>query len=67
MEQQMSLRHIRIAELVESLEKLTQLIDLHKKTTQNESMIKQYEFKRMELLTELQGLFKPMNLKLEVA
>ena len=67
MEQQMNLRHIRIAELVESLEKLTQLIDLHKQTTQNESMIKQYEFKRMELLTELQGMFKSMNLRLEVA
>lgn len=67
MGKQMSIRHIRIAELIESLEKLTQLIDLHKQTTRNASMIKQYEFKRMELLTELQDLIKPFSMKLEMA
>lgn len=67
MEKQMSMRHIRIAELIENLEKLIQLIDLHKQTTRNESMIKQYEFKRLELLTELQTLLSSLSLRLEVA
>ena len=67
MGQQMSIRHVKIAELIENLEKLTQLIDLHRQTTRNSSMIKQYEFKRVELLTELQKLLRPLNVKLEVA
>lgn len=66
MEQQMSARQIRIAELIENLEKLAQLIDLHKQTTQNASMIKQYEFKRKEFVDELQGFFKPLSLRLEM-
>ena len=66
MEQQMSMRYIRIAELTENLEKLTQLINLHKQTTRNNSMIKQYEVKRAELLAELQVLFRSLSVKLEV-
>lgn len=66
MEQQMSVRQIRIAELIENLEKLAQLIDLHKQNTRNESMIKQYEFKRKEFVDELQRLFKPLSLRLEL-
>jgi hypothetical protein len=66
MEQQMSARQIRIAELIANLEKLAHLIDLHKQTTQNASMIKQYEFKRREFMDELQELFKPLGLKLEL-
>ncbi len=67
MEQPMTARQIRIAELIENLEKLTHLIDLHKRTTLSASMIKQYEFKRGELVTELQGLFKSLSLRLELA
>lgn len=66
MEQAMSARQIRIAELIENLEKLAQLIDLHKQTNRNASMIKQYEFKRKEFVDELQGLFKPLSLRLEL-
>jgi len=66
MEQQMSARQVRIAELIENLEKIAQLIDLHKQSTQNASMIKQYEFKRKEFVDELQGLFKPLSLRLEL-
>ncbi|MBP6812108.1 MAG: hypothetical protein KA138_11345 [Saprospiraceae bacterium] len=66
MEHSMSARQIRIAELIENLEKLAQLIDLHKQTTRNASMIKQYEFKRKEFVDELQGLFKPLSLRLEM-
>ncbi len=62
----MNSRQIRIAELIEHLEKLAHLIDLHKQTTQNASMIKQYEFKRKEFVDELQGLFKPLSLRLEM-
>ncbi|MDX2247728.1 MAG: hypothetical protein SF052_13170 [Bacteroidia bacterium] len=65
MEHQMSMRYIRIAELIENLEKLTQMINLHKHTTRNSSMIKQYEFKRLELLNELQNFFTPLNFRLE--
>ncbi|MBC7774947.1 MAG: hypothetical protein H7246_05860 [Phycisphaerae bacterium] len=66
MEQSMSTRQIRIAELIGNLEKLAQLIDLHKQTTRNASMIKQYEFKRKEFVDELQGHFKPLCLRLEL-
>jgi hypothetical protein len=66
MEQSMSARQVRIAELIENLEKLAQLIALHKQTTRNASMIKQYEFKRQEFVDELQGLFKPLSLRLEL-
>lgn len=55
MEQPMTARQIRIAELIENLGKLTQLIDLHKRATRSVSMIKQYEFKRGEFVAELQG------------
>jgi hypothetical protein len=67
MEQPMTARQIRIAELIENLEKLAHLIDLHRQTTQSISMIKQYEFKRGEFVAELQSLFKPLNLRLEWA
>ncbi|MFN0036299.1 MAG: hypothetical protein ACKVUS_14640 [Saprospiraceae bacterium] len=66
MEQLMNVRQIRIAELVENLENLAHLIDQHKQTTRNASMIKQYEFKRKEFVDELQGLFQPLSLRLEL-
>jgi hypothetical protein len=67
MEQQMSPHYIRLAELVENLEKLTKLIDLHRQSTKDNSMIKQYECKRDEMVSELQDLLKPMHLRLELA
>jgi hypothetical protein len=67
MEQQMSPHYIRLAELVENLEKLTKLIDLHRQSTKDNSMIKQYECKRDEMVAELQSLLKPMHLRLELA
>lgn len=63
----MDYKYIRIAEITEQIEKINQMIDLHEQTTDNQSMIKQYAFKRDELITELQEIFKTFNLIVQQA
>lgn len=62
MEQYMELKYIRMAELVRDIEKLNAIIDLHQQTTQSLLMIRQYQFKHGEFLSELQDLLKPVRL-----
>lgn len=62
MEEEMDLKYIRIAELVEQTEKLTELILLHKQGSNQVSTIRQYELKRNELISELQELLTPARL-----
>ena len=63
----MDLKYIRIAEITEQIEKINQMIVLHEQTTGNQSMIKQYVFKRGELIMELQEIFKTFNLIVQQA
>lgn len=63
----MDYKYIRIAEITEQIEKINQMIELHEQTTDNQSMIKQYAFKRGELIAELQEIFKTFNLIVQQA
>ncbi len=63
----MDYKYIRVAEITEQIAKINQMIALHKQTTENQSMIKQYAFKRDELIAELQEIFKTFNLIVEQA
>ena len=54
MEQEMNPRFIRIAELIENLENVSKMIDLHRQVPQHESMVNQYELKRV--LTDELGI-----------
>lgn len=60
-------KYIRIAELTEQIEKVSQQIELHQRTTQNQSMIRQYTVKRNELIEELQILFQSIQLTVSLA
>ncbi|HOY16915.1 MAG TPA: hypothetical protein PLC89_06480 [Haliscomenobacter sp.] len=66
MEQEMNPRFIRIAELIENLENVSKMIDLHRQVPQHESMVNQYESKREEFVEELRGIFKSLSIRLEL-
>ena len=59
MENAINLKYIRVAEILENINKQ---INLHKETTKSVSMIRQYQFKRGEFMQELQGLLEPVQL-----
>lgn len=63
----MDYKYIRVAKITEQIAKINQMIALHKQTTDNQSMIKQYVFKRDELIEELQEIFKTFNLIVQQA
>lgn len=63
----MDYKYIRVAEITEQIEKINRMIALHEETTDNQSMIKQYVFKRDELIGELQEIFKTFNLVVQQA
>ncbi|RZJ24487.1 MAG: hypothetical protein EOO48_14465 [Flavobacterium sp.] len=60
-------KYIRIAELTEQIEKLSNLIELHQRTTNNQSMIRQYAVKRDELIEELRVFFQSIQLTVSLA
>lgn len=66
MEQEMNPRFIRIAELIENLENVSKMIDLHRQVDQHESMVKQYELQREEFVEELRDIFKSLSVRLEL-
>ncbi len=66
MEQNMEVRFVRIAELIENLENVSKLIDLHLQVTQHNSMIQQYELMKEEFVSELRSIFKSLSVKLEL-
>ena len=66
MEQEMNPRFIRIAELIENLENVSKIIDLHRQVPQHESMVNQYELKREEFVEELRDIFKSLSVRLEL-
>lgn len=66
MEQDMEVRFVRIAELIENLENVSKLIDLHRQVTQHNSMIQQYELMKEEFVSELRNIFKSLSVKLEL-
>jgi hypothetical protein len=55
-------KYIRIAELSEQIEKINDMIDLHQKLSDNQSMIHQYTYKRNELITELESALQSLHL-----
>lgn len=63
----MDIKYVRIAELIENIEKVSKMIDLHKQTTKNQSMIRQYTCQRDEFVAELKEIFKSLNLIVELA
>mgnify|MGYP003507610712 CR=1 FL=1 len=66
MEQNMEVRFVRIAELIENLENVSKLIDLHRQVTQHNSMVQQYELMKEEFVSELRSIFKSLSVKLEL-
>lgn len=62
----MNPRFIRIAELIENLENVSKMIDLHRQVDQHESMVKQYELQREEFVEELRDIFKSLSVRLEL-
>lgn len=55
-------RYSRIADLSEQIAALNQLIDLHRQTTNDAAMIRQYTLRRDEFLQQLQEDFRAINL-----
>ncbi len=62
----MNPRFIRIAELIENLENVSKMIDLHRQVPQHESMVNQYELMREEFVEELRDIFKSLSVRLEL-
>ena len=62
----MNKKYLQIADLTEQIEKVNAMIALHRSTTHNNSMIKQYVFKRNELIAELQTLFTSLHLHINI-
>ncbi len=60
--QTMDEKYVRIAEVTENIVNVNQMIDLHRKTTKNQSMAKQYICQRDEFIAELQKIFESLNL-----
>lgn len=62
--QNMNMKYLRIAELSENIEKLNKIIELHQNTTNDDSMIRQYVYKKEEQILELQEIFATLNLNI---
>lgn len=56
------INYFRVVELIENIDKLNKIIELHQNTTKDDSMIKQYAYKKGEIVLELQMLFRRFNL-----
>lgn len=55
-------RYSRIADLSEQIARLNSLIELHKETTADTSMVRQYTIRRDEFLGQLQQEFRAIKL-----
>lgn len=55
-------RYSRIADLSEQIASLNSLIELHKETTADTSMVRQYTIRRDEFLGQLQQEFRAIKL-----
>ena len=58
------MKYMRIADIAEDIENLNAIIELHQKTTKDQSMIRQYNCRRDEQIGELQALFRTLNLNI---
>ena len=54
---------IRIADLMEQIKRLSELIDNHRRFTKDKLMISQYEEMRNEFIVELEKLFNEHHLQ----
>ena len=60
-------KYIRIAELSEQIEKTNRMIALHQNLSDNQSMIRQYAYKRDELIAELETALQSLHLTVRLA
>ncbi|RAI76631.1 hypothetical protein HMF3257_25160 [Spirosoma telluris] len=60
-------KYIRIAELSEQIEKINDMIVLHQQRSDNQSMARQYTYKRNELITELETALQSLHLNVRLA
>ncbi|MEM9885949.1 MAG: hypothetical protein AAF849_08660 [Bacteroidota bacterium] len=67
MEQELDIKYIQIAELSQNIERLNEIIQLHQQTTRNQSMIRQYQFKRQEFIEELKSMLESLQLRVSLA
>jgi hypothetical protein len=59
-------KYIRIAELSEQIEKINGIISLHQNLSDSQSMVRQYAFKRDELITELETALQSLHLNVRL-
>lgn len=59
-------KYIRIAELSEQIERISILVNLHSEQGNNQSMIRQYTYRRDELITELQTALQSLHLNVQL-
>jgi hypothetical protein len=64
--QNFDIQATRIAELLENIEKVNTVIDMHQTHTKDQSMIKQYQFHRNTFLQELKSLMLPYHLLVQL-
>ena len=64
---QMDEKYVHIAELSEQIEKINAMIAMHREQTNNQSMIRQYAYKRDELINELKSLLQSLRLNVQLA
>ena len=64
--QNFDIQVVRIAELLDNIEKANNIITMHQKHTKDESMIKQYEYHRNTFLYELKELMQPYHLSVQL-
>jgi hypothetical protein len=57
----------RISDIIEQIEGLNEMIDLHRKNEGDASTISQYEFMREEFIKELNDLMKDFKLDVRLA
>jgi hypothetical protein len=60
-------KYVRIAELSEQIERINSLIAMHNELSDNQSMIRQYTFKRDEHISELEAALQSLHLNVRLA
>ena len=60
--QDFDLQVIRIAELLENIDKVNGMIGMHQEHTKDDAMIVQYAFQRSNFVQELKQLMQPYQL-----
>jgi hypothetical protein len=59
-------KKIRVLDILDNIEQLNTLINLHKKETRSPLMVKQYQNMREQFLTELKTILFDFQLNVEV-